>query len=526
MTTLAALTLSLPSADAYGTALQPGRRAVRHATAQSVASAMPSSLQEIAAAPRSTIAFDVAEALTMETLPVGPWRHAFRNLLQDELFLSHGWARTPFKLREQWDFAVSAYTMADVERDVTRLPPQFVAHGVEHQGGIYNKPMTPGFSFADVDAAMDAATVVMLNAGFVVPKLAAVSLAMLEASQLPIWLNVYLSKAGLERSTQLHTDLQDVLLVQCTGRKRWRVYRPPPPADTPGQSPFSRGKGTDQMARRAEDVVIDTVMEPGQVLYVPAGFPHETDTIGEVVTRSDAPAANEPAVHLTIGIDTHLWGLNYAKMREVALGRAKDAGGTALAGGAPLTTLDLPHWTALHTPLPLGFVASALLRPLCDGAYAAHVAPTEARSALCEGMVMELARRMRAAEPERWAAAAEDDDALVAAVGLRAAAERMFEHYTAVLRVQAGMYRTAAGAMGGESGRAAPSAREQRLAIEAMMREMDRLDDETAALDAWGRGEERAATAEPAKQSGFGGGSGGGAGGKKVVKAKKGKKRK
>ena len=49
---------------------------------------------------------------------------------------------------------------------------------------------------------------VMLNAGFVVPKLARISLAMLEACQLPIWLNVYLSKPGLQRSTQLHTDKQ------------------------------------------------------------------------------------------------------------------------------------------------------------------------------------------------------------------------------------------------------------------------------------------------------------------------------
>ena len=44
-----------------------------------------------------------------------------------------------------------------------------------------------------------------------------------------------------------------------------------------------------------------------QVLYIPAGFPHETDTIetGEADT-SDLDAAT--SVHLTIGVDTHLWG--------------------------------------------------------------------------------------------------------------------------------------------------------------------------------------------------------------------------
>ena len=73
----------------------------------------------------------------------------------------------------------------------------------------------------------------LLNAGFCIPKLAAISQAMLDATQLPVWMNVYLSRPGMEVSTQLHTDKQDVFLVQSTGRKRWRVYRPPPPSDTP-----------------------------------------------------------------------------------------------------------------------------------------------------------------------------------------------------------------------------------------------------------------------------------------------------
>ena len=51
------------------------------------------------------------------------------------------------------------------DADITLLPPGFVAHGVEANGGIFNKPMSDGFTFSDVDTAMDGATVVMLNAG-------------------------------------------------------------------------------------------------------------------------------------------------------------------------------------------------------------------------------------------------------------------------------------------------------------------------------------------------------------------------
>ena len=269
--------------------------------------------------PPSASAFALASRLSTRSFVAAPWRDAFTKLMTDAAFMEHGWARTAFKLEEKWAFAIGAYTMADVHRDVTLLPPQFVAHGVQWGEGIFNKPMEEGFSADDVDKTMDAATVVMLNAGFVVPTLAHVSLAMIDATQLPIWLNVYLSKPGLARSTQLHTDKQDVLLVQTTGRKRWRVYRPPPPADAPAHDPFARGKGTDVMEERPDDLLIDTVMRPGDVLYIPAGFPHETDTteLGGDVSADDDALAAQPSVHLTVGLDTHLWALSYAKLREV-----------------------------------------------------------------------------------------------------------------------------------------------------------------------------------------------------------------
>lgn len=407
------------------------------------------------------------------------WREAFRHLLTDERFLEHGWARTPFKLDEKWDFAVRGYTMEDVARDVTRMPPQFVAHGVDYEGGIYNKAMGPGFTFADVDAAMDTATVVMLNAGFIVPKLAVVSGAMLDAAQLPVWLNVYLSKPGLKRSTQLHTDLQDVLLVQCSGRKRWRVYRPPPPSTAPGLNPFQRGKGTDHLTpARPEDLLLDTVMRPGEVLYVPAGFPHETDTIGEAQAETEDPTAREPAVHLTVGLDTHLWGLTYAKLREIALSRAKLP--VNLPGGAPLTHLPLPEWSLLHSPLPVGFLAEPLL------ATVPH--EEDARSALATATAKHLAKRLRAAEPDRFAAGATE------ALGLEAAAARMLQHHEGVLGIQARMYKAAAA---------------DKTSVDAIIDEMAALDEQTAALEAWAQGKEVPVIAAPtpakAAKSGFGG---------------------
>eukprot|EP00965_Chrysotila_dentata_P027064 898271-Pleurochrysis_carterae.AAC.1 len=223
-------------------------------------------LEDIKAAPPPALTpFSLAEAVSIQGFPELPWRYALRNLVTDETFLEQGWARRPFKLKQEWEFAVNAYTMGDVERDVSMLPAQFVAHGMQWGNGIYNKPMDAGFSFEDVSRTMSGATVVMLNAGFIVPSLAKVSLATLEATRLPIWLNVYLTRPGLASSTQLHTDKQDVLVVQTTGRKRWRVYAPPEPAEAAELDPFARGKGTDQMDASKLKLLVDTVMAPGQV---------------------------------------------------------------------------------------------------------------------------------------------------------------------------------------------------------------------------------------------------------------------
>ena len=117
-------------------------------------------LEAIRAAPAN--ADSLESASVAGPLNDAPWRHAFRALAADPAFVSAGFGKAAFKLDERWDFAVGSVTMEDIERDVTLMPPQFVASGVRYQGGIYNQPFTAGFTFADVDSRMDEATVITL----------------------------------------------------------------------------------------------------------------------------------------------------------------------------------------------------------------------------------------------------------------------------------------------------------------------------------------------------------------------------
>jgi len=54
-------------------------------------------------------------------------------------------------------------------------------------------------------------------------------------------------------------------------------------------------------------------METGDVLFIPAAFPHTTDTADE---------NDETSIHLTFGIDSHIWDLDYLSVRRFALRRA------------------------------------------------------------------------------------------------------------------------------------------------------------------------------------------------------------
>ena len=249
---------------------------------------------------------------------------------------------------------------------------------------------------------------------------------------------------------------------------------------------------------------------PGQVLYIPAGWPHTTDTLLEPVedARHGAIAA-QPSVHLTVGVDTHLWSLSYAHARQLALVRAGQP--ATLAGGAPVTALALPEWSMLHASLPVGFLAATELALLCGTANADQASATAGAAAAGTGAVTgaahagcaaaspstttllplevveaqlqgaisrQLAERMLVAEPDRWV----DKDAasLARELQLPATALRFMQHHREVLSVQSRMYMRAAS----ERPR---SPREIERFIELLMNEMDILDGISANLIRWSR---------------------------------------
>jgi Cupin superfamily protein len=184
-------------------------------------------------------------------------------------------------------------------------------------------------TWSDVETALEKATVIFNAAGAHISKLAGPSLALAQATNLPCALNLYVTKAETTLSAPPHTDAQDVLVVQTCGNKAWRVYSPPHPNKRANVSPFARGKMSDRLTERVlqewdSQLLLECTLAPGDVLFVPAGLPHTTSTKTE--------GLDETSIHMTLGMDHHIWELDMLSVRRLALQRANLADAFAAVG--------------------------------------------------------------------------------------------------------------------------------------------------------------------------------------------------
>lgn len=146
---------------------------------------------------------------------------------------------------------------------------------------------------------------------------------------------MYVTARGMRTSAPPHTDRQDVLVVQMEGAKRWRVFTPPTDGNViPTADPFARGKGDDSLplhtllegkdGRLGSELLMDVITREGDILFIPAGFPHTTDTVDEKMMDDGGSEEvdYDTSIHLTFNIDTHVWSLDNLNVRRLALRRS------------------------------------------------------------------------------------------------------------------------------------------------------------------------------------------------------------
>ncbi|MET0966998.1 MAG: cupin domain-containing protein [Nakamurella sp.] len=103
----------------------------------------------------------------------------------------------------------------------------------------------------------------------------------------PVQINAYITPPE-NQGFAAHYDTHDVFVLQVAGSKRWTIHEPVLEHPLPGQTWEQRKSAVADKAKQAP--LIDTVLTPGDALYLPRGYLHSAVAQGEV------------SIHLTVGV--------------------------------------------------------------------------------------------------------------------------------------------------------------------------------------------------------------------------------
>jgi hypothetical protein len=156
----------------------------------------------------------------------------------------------------------------------------------------------------------------------------------------PTQVNAYITPPS-SRGFSPHYDVHDVFVLQVAGEKHWRIHEPvlPDPLRT---QPWNDVAAEVAAAAQGEPV-IDAVLHPGDVLYLPRGYLHAATALGDI------------SAHLTIGVQpVTRWAA-----AETALDLVR-----ALAPQDPELRRSLPLGVDLTDPTALRDDVAAVVRSL------------------------------------------------------------------------------------------------------------------------------------------------------------------
>jgi hypothetical protein len=104
----------------------------------------------------------------------------------------------------------------------------------------------------------------------------------------PVQVNAYVTPPS-SRGFAAHYDIHDVFVLQVAGEKRWIVHEPVHlwPLRT---EPWTQHRAAVEQAAATATPILDAVLRPGDALYLPRGFVHSAEALGDV------------SAHLTVGI--------------------------------------------------------------------------------------------------------------------------------------------------------------------------------------------------------------------------------
>jgi ribosomal protein L16 Arg81 hydroxylase len=134
------------------------------------------------------------------------------------------------------------------------------------------------------------ATIVMNHLDESIPRVRALCSTLESELGILVQANLYLTPPSAQ-GFPIHYDSHDVIVVQCEGRKHWRLYDPVKPIPLP-----MRGERFVAGSVAVGPLREEFVLEPGDAIYVPRGTLHDAVADGDGIS-----------LHVTVGFHAVRW---------------------------------------------------------------------------------------------------------------------------------------------------------------------------------------------------------------------------
>jgi lysine-specific demethylase/histidyl-hydroxylase NO66 len=210
-----------------------------------------------------------------------------------EQFFAEYWEKKPLVTRGRVkDFWTPLFSMQDVDKAIVYTrPTSRKIEVVTEEGFVRDNYLYPdGTANLTLvrDIYMNGSTLLLGGLEREMETLAVFASNLERALSHMVAFAIYLTPPNFH-GVRAHYDTQENFLLQVEGTKRWRVY---PPVH---ELPPVEGSYRTVEKERLGPALIDTVLEPGDALYIPRGFVHE----GE--------AGSAASLHITVDVHVRTW---------------------------------------------------------------------------------------------------------------------------------------------------------------------------------------------------------------------------
>lgn len=123
------------------------------------------------------------------------------------------------------------------------------------------------------DFYRDGCSIRLLNPQTFIPVLHSLNANLQEYFHCMVGANAYLTPANSQGFAPHYDDIE-AFVLQIEGKKRWRVYAPRTPDEV-----LPRNSSQNFNEAEVGEPILDTVLEPGDLLYFPRGFIHQAHTV-------------------------------------------------------------------------------------------------------------------------------------------------------------------------------------------------------------------------------------------------------